>query len=152
MAVSEFHDLSCGLILIGTRIKLNKHLESCHSFLGSLCDPPYTNIPQFKKCLDELNRPVRVAIIDNGTDQMRSTISDNIEMGWSFTRPSVAGKKMLPWYTASDPHGTQMAYLIRNVNPYCRLIPIRVGLTRKDIDPRLAAQVRFTLFLYSPFP
>lgn len=84
---------------------------------------------------------IRIAIIDNGTDKLRGTIHPNIEEGISFTKASLDGKRLLPWYTVQDPHGTQMAYLIRTVNPYCKLLPIRAGTVRDDIDPEFAVKV-----------
>jgi hypothetical protein len=101
-----------------------------------------------KHCLEVLkNQKVKVAIIDNGVDQMRGTISDNIEYGRSFVKDGLAGTPYLPWCTAADPHGTQMAYLVRNVNPYCRIYPLRAGSLREDIDPDAAAQVGIDLLL-----
>lgn len=119
-------------------------LAPCFKFLGSL--DKYKDSPlELQKCFIELDeRPIRIAIIDNGTDKFRSTICTNIEDGVSFTKLSMNENKVLPWWSASDAHGTQMAYLIRNVNPWCRLLPARIGLSQDDIDPALAVQVRLT--------
>ena len=46
----------------------------------------------------------------------------------------------------ADPHGTQMASLITEVNPFCRLYIARVGKARKDILPENAAKVQFLTF------
>ena len=88
---------------------------------------------------------VKIALIDNGVDQMRSLISENIASGASFVR---AGGRTevpaLPWYTAADAHGTQMASLMREVNRWCRIYPARVGSLQLDIDDEAAAKVRRT--------
>jgi hypothetical protein len=121
-------------------------LQPCLEFLGllnSFRTPPNSPPPpQLDQCFKKFcDRPVRIAIIDNGIDRFRSTINPNIEDGVSFVKISMDENKVLPWWSASDAHGTQMAFLIRTVNPYCRLLPARVGLTRDDIDPALAVQV-----------
>jgi hypothetical protein len=130
-------------LLTSCRFQVITGLEKCHQFLEDLSQFRGTATNRdLKRCLEVLeDRKVKVAIIDNGADQMRGTISDNIEYGKSFIKDGLAGTPYLPWYTAADPHGTQMSYLIRNVNPYCRLYPLRAGSLREDIDPDAAAQV-----------
>lgn len=85
---------------------------------------------------------VKIAIIDNGADQMRSTISANIIRGMSFVRSSFEAKSILPWYTPAHPHGTQMADLIHSANPWCELFPLRVASLHKDVDLQAAIEVR----------
>jgi hypothetical protein len=86
--------------------------------------------------------PIKIAVIDNGTDRLNDTLAMNISKGVSYARSSSTRAQLLPWYIASDAHGTQMAYLIRTINPHCCIYPIRVGMVRDDIQPKAAIQVR----------
>ena len=128
------------------RLQMTKDLDECGRFLGDLEDfvdaQTVATNPRLKHCVKVFkDQKVKVAIIDNGADQFRSTISCNIEYGMSFMKEGPASTGYLPWYTAADPHGTQMAYLIRNVNDWCRLYPLRAGSLREDIDADAAAKV-----------
>lgn len=100
--------------------------------------------PQTKHCravFQDKTKRVRIAVIDNGVDQM-ATSSANIVRGASFVRSAFEPMSILPWYTPVHPHGTQMADLIRCVNPWCELFPIRVGSLRKDVNIHAAVDVR----------
>jgi len=100
-----------------------------------------------------MRNKVKIAIIDNGADMIRTTLNDKIAKGFSFvTADSEAGNQVLPWWTVSDPHGTQMASLIVRVNPFCSLYIARVGKGRKDILPSNAAKVRSSLPLMRLLP
>jgi hypothetical protein len=92
------------------------------------------------------NRPdlrIKVAVIDNGADRIRNSVGDMIAKGVSYvTAGAENGDRILPWWMVADPHGTQMASLITNANPFCRLYIARVGKGRKDILPENAAKVR----------
>jgi hypothetical protein len=93
-----------------------------------------------KKKLKE--QPVKVAIIDNGIDHMQESLCRNIERGMSFVKAGGSTEvPYLPWFTAADPHGTQMAYLIQSMNPWCRLFPARIGVLQQDIDVDAAIKV-----------
>lgn len=85
---------------------------------------------------------VKVAIIDNGADQMCTAISANIVRGMSFVRSGYEARSVLPWYTPAHPHGTQMADLIRSVNPWCDLFPLRVASLDNDVNMDAAIEVR----------
>jgi len=88
------------------------------------------------------NRPIKIAVLDNGADKIRSTLKEHIQKGVSFVTANLDGdNRILPWWMVADPHGTQMASLITSVNPFCRLYIARVGTGRKDILPERAAQV-----------
>lgn len=85
---------------------------------------------------------IKVAIIDNGVDKFGENVRDFIEKGISFVKiDSDDESRTLPWWMVSDPHGTQMASLIGDVNPFCRLYIARVGRGRKDILPSDAEEV-----------
>ena len=86
-----------------------------------------------------IEKPIKIAIIDNGTDSLRSTIANNIADGISFMEDEDG--RRLPWWTVSDPHGTQMASLIQQVNPHCLLYCARVGKERNDIKHSPAEKV-----------
>ena len=92
---------------------------------------------------DAADARIKVAIIDNGADRIRSSVKDSIAKGVSFVTSNPAnGDRILPWWMVSDPHGTQMASLVAKANPFCRLYIARVGKLRKDILPDDAAAVR----------
>ncbi|KAH0563333.1 hypothetical protein GP486_002095 [Trichoglossum hirsutum] len=79
--------------------------------------------------------PIKIAVIDSGVDQCRTTISDNIERGESFVeiRSESGMVRESPWWLVADPHGTQMASLITQVNPYCKLYVGKVARYRGDL-------------------
>lgn len=89
------------------------------------------------------DRRIKIAIIDNGADRIRSSIGEMIAKGISYVTADLLGPdQILPWWMVSDAHGTQMASLIGQINPFCRLYIARVGKGRNDIDPKKAAKVR----------
>jgi hypothetical protein len=92
--------------------------------------------------------PIKIAIIDNGVDKVRTNLFENIENGISFVTTLRRGN-MLPWWMVADPHGTQMASLILKVNPFCRFFIARVGRSRDDIDPEHAAKASKSESFYS---
>lgn len=128
------------------RSYLQDELRQCNTFLNTLanwgtkpCQDPWT-----RHCLKVMNeQKAKVALIDNGVDQMGSLISKNIAEGASFVRSGGRTEiPTLPWFTAAHAHGTQMACLIREANRWCRLYPARVGSLQLDIDDEAAAKVR----------
>jgi hypothetical protein len=129
-------------ILIAGSLKIFRDFEGCHTFLRALKNCK-EDAPEFdRKAAKRLrNRPIKVAIIDNGTDKTRSTLYNDIEKGISFAEITATGRR-LPWWIVADPHGTQMASLIQRVNPHCRLYPVRVGRGRNDIEEAAAIEVR----------
>lgn len=87
-----------------------------------------------------IDRIIRVAIIDNGADRIRSKFRHMIAKGQSFVTSDLLGPdRSLPWWMVSDPHGTQMASLIGQTNYYCRLYIARVGKGHNDVHPADAA-------------
>lgn len=100
--------------------------------------------------LPDPDRRIKVAIIDNGADKIRSPIGPWIDKGISYVSSDRLGETPRPWWMVADAHGTQMASLINNVNPYCRLYIARVGKGRADIDPKKAAKVSSSLTQSSP--
>ncbi|KAF3069903.1 Minor extracellular protease Epr [Trichoderma lentiforme] len=99
------------------------------------------------KCIDER---IKVAVIDNGADRIRSIVGEMIAKGVSYVTADLADQsnsdRILPWWMVSDAHGTQMASLIGQTNPYCRLYIARVGKGRDNIDPKNAAKaIRWAL-------
>jgi hypothetical protein len=129
-------------------------LHECHDFLEVLAAMSQPENVSMNQCWQTLkNRRVKVAVLDNGVDLTNCDIALNIATGRSFVRAGSGDGPLLPWDTAADPHGTQMAYLIRSVNPCCQLYPARVASFHKDVDANAAAQVRYTNpgGLYVPF-
>jgi len=113
---------------------------SCHTFLGNL-DAERVTEPKLTKKFKDYR--IKIAIIDNGADKIRSSLKENIAKGVSFVKADPEnGDRILPWWMVADPHGTQMASLVKMMNPYCQLYIARVGKGRKDILPEDAAEVR----------
>lgn len=81
-------------------------------------------------------QPVRVAVIDNGVDDY--SFNRKIKRGISFVYPD--GKEQ-NWFIASDPHGTQMAKFIQQIDPFCEIYPIKVGDQVRDIVPSRVVEV-----------
>ncbi|KAF4632334.1 hypothetical protein G7Y89_g5795 [Cudoniella acicularis] len=135
------------------KLEIIEKLKACHTFLESL-EKKATTTDEFKqysdrfttlteppKLDDDVDRRIKVAIIDNGADKFRQYVKDVIEKGVSFVKvDSDSESRTLPWWMVSDPHGTQMASLVRDANPYCRLYIARVGRGRKDILPEDAIE------------
>ncbi|KAI1746884.1 subtilisin-like protein [Xylaria castorea] len=93
------------------------------------------------------DKRIKVAIIDNGADKIRASVGEMIAKGISYvTADRFGSDRILPWWMVSDSHGTHMASLIGQINPYCRLYIARVGKGRNDIDPKIGAKaVRWAL-------
>jgi len=97
-----------------------------------------------KRCVHVFDKQrVKIAVLDNGFDHMGSNISSCVASGRSFVKVgSTQDGPYLPWFTAADRHGTQMAHLIFSVNPWCVLYLARVACLRRDVDADAAAKVR----------
>jgi Subtilase family len=94
-----------------------------------------------QRTLSSVDRRIKVAIIDNGADRIRSKFRHMIAKGQSYVNADLLGSdRSLPWWMVSDPHGTQIASLIGQTNDYCRLYITRVGKGRNDIQPADAAK------------
>ncbi|KAF2870617.1 hypothetical protein BDV95DRAFT_574246 [Massariosphaeria phaeospora] len=89
----------------------------------------------------------KVAVIDSGVVGVRHSIEDPnpsnqlpVIHGSDFADRIVAGRSFVydrdgeevPWYLASDPHGTQMTRLICAINPCCEVYVARVGENSKS--------------------
>ncbi|KAL7901847.1 hypothetical protein HDV64DRAFT_143531 [Trichoderma sp. TUCIM 5745] len=152
--------------LVIQNLVLDKHLNRCHNFLRELKNYQTNNQlrsskrdqrsnlflemqKRFKKFTDppspnagiDMDKRIKIAIIDNGADRIRTTVSNKIAKGVSYvTGVAENGHRILPWWMVADPHGTQMASLIAKANPFARLYIARVGKRRKDILPENAAK------------
>jgi hypothetical protein len=62
---------------------------------------------------------IKIALIDNGVDAWQPAIANNVRGGFSYDREG-------PWYRPDDAHGTHMASIIRNINPFHELYVYRV--------------------------
>lgn len=108
--------------------------QKLHRWFSTLTQPPQSEKP---------DQRIKVAVIDNGVDRMRESVKNKVEKGISFvTAGPENDERILPWWMVSDPHGTQMASLIAQENPFCRLYVARVGRNRRDILPENAAKAR----------
>ena len=129
-------------------------MRSCQTYIRQAAKDRKTDCPEevikrLKACIfppadskDE-DRRIKVAIIDNGVDRFEESLEDKIANGISFVAAKTGNRdRMLPWWMVSDPHGTQMASLVVQANPFVRLYIARVGVGRKDILPELGAEVR----------
>lgn len=121
------------------KLQFVDQLVPCHNHLSNLVDEDDPIVQRFKAVTSvstsvDKDRRIKVAIIDNGVDRFQESIKDKIAKGISYvTADSGRSGRMLPWWLVADPHGTQMASLVAQANPYCRLYIARVGKGRKDI-------------------
>ncbi|KAI1112636.1 peptidase S8/S53 domain-containing protein [Nemania sp. NC0429] len=126
-------------------LQLLDQLDPCHRVIYDLRN---SNAAAYQKLKELTQEPsfgtrdyrIKVAILDNGADRIRSSIRGQIAKGVSYVTGGPASNRILPWWMVSDPHGTQMASLIAKANPFCRLYIARVGRGRKDILPKHAAE------------
>jgi hypothetical protein len=79
-------------------------------------------------------RRIKVALVDSGIVD----ISLPVTVGCSFVYKD---SNTLPWHYSEDAHGTQMAHLIRALDPRCDLIVARVGGRRNPITAKNLAAV-----------
>lgn len=90
----------------------------------------------------EISPIINVAVIDTGVDP------DSIKCfeicGASFVS-SESGES--PWWFSYHPHGTQMAKVITELNPFCRLLVAKVGDSVMDMTVDRVIQVYYTLLL-----
>jgi hypothetical protein len=127
-----------------TSLKIFDDFQQCHDFLGQMVyQGPALGFGD-NECRILRDNKIRIAIIDNGVDKVREDLFENIENGISYVT-TLSGGRILPWWMVADPHGTQMASLIRGINPFCRLFVARVGRRRDDIDPLSAAKVSWSI-------
>lgn len=120
---------------IESKILIN--LDQCHHSLWKLIK----NAPRSEQSQRFRDNRIKIAIIDNGMDVHSLTEKwKNISIGRSFVKADL-DDTYLPWLSASDPHGTQVASIIRKLNPFCNLYILRAGKSHKDIMPINVAKV-----------
>jgi hypothetical protein len=100
-----------------------------------------------RQTLRSVPDPVKVAIIDNGLD-LWTRPGEEIR-GKSFVMSEGIGntnaKSYLPWFTASHAHGTQLASVIKEINPSVELIMFRISTSQHDVIEENAVKVRDTV-------
>ena len=82
-------------------------------------------------------RRIKVAVIANGFDM--ATIGKNVVIGRSFVYDNK--DRECNWFIATDPHGTQMASFITQLDPFCELYVAKVGNGRADFTEDAVVQV-----------
>ncbi|KAI1128238.1 peptidase S8/S53 domain-containing protein [Nemania abortiva] len=88
-----------------------------------------------------LSRIVNVAVIDTGVDP--DSIQCHEISGASFVS-SESGES--PWWFSYHPHGTQMAKVITELNPHCRLLVAKVGDSVMDMTvDRMIQAIRWAV-------
>lgn len=84
----------------------------------------------------------KVAILDTGVDISQPGLRASIQSGYSFVE-HVEQYSESPWWLASDPHGTQMASIIQNIDPKAKIFIGKVGISRKHVIlPEKVLEVR----------
>ncbi|KAH0562627.1 hypothetical protein GP486_002690 [Trichoglossum hirsutum] len=91
-----------------------------------------------KDCAYAIDKPIKIAIIDNGVAEELFT---DIE-GCSFVEAGVESLSDSHWHTVSNPHGTQMAFLIDKMNKFRRLYCAKthLGSSLDGLDLHAAAE------------
>ncbi|GAW11521.1 hypothetical protein ANO14919_008680 [Xylariales sp. No.14919] len=123
--------------------KLGAYIEA-YCLLQKECEDPeflMENDAEFPETAEKeynLSPIVNVAVIDTGVDP------DSIQCyeisGASFV-PSESGES--PWWFSYHPHGTQMAKIITELNPHCRILVAKVGDSVMDMTVDRMIQVCF---------
>lgn len=117
--------------------KILPDLKECHHSLWNLI----RNAPRSKQFERFEANSTNIAVIDNGANKQSLTASwKNLTVGNSFVKADFEDR-YLPWSSASDTHGTQVASIIRKINPFCGLMILRVGESHKDVIPINVAKV-----------
>jgi hypothetical protein len=87
-----------------------------------------------------------VALLDNGVACYHASFSKCITRGDSVVYSDNQVKvEKLPWFTSRDNHGTHMADLITQMNPYCKLWAFRINTWQRDIKVERALEVCLAL-------
>lgn len=96
---------------------------------------------------DDLRKPVKVALIDDGVTLPDQRLCDKILGGKSFDYGNQNGGRMKPYWVSEGKHGTVMARMISRVCPMAKIYVIKLE-THYDfknqkvrIAPRSAAEV-----------
>jgi hypothetical protein len=71
---------------------------------------------------------IKIAVIDTGVDP--ESIKCYQISGASFVT-SHSGES--PWWYSNHPHGTQMAKIITDIDPFCQLLVAKVGDSTTDM-------------------
>ena len=108
-------------------------MDSCAEYL--------VNIPE------GVEKPTKVAVIDDGFDGFQEDYTENVVSGVSFCRYSDTHSLMNAYYVPSGSHGTVMASLICRVCPLvklyiARLDEFRTSGGKRCITAESAAEVR----------
>jgi hypothetical protein len=96
--------------------KIVKELEECHHSL-----PRINNDNQ-----------INIAIIDDGRDVHSRARTMGISAIRHFLFKADSDDEVSSWLSPSDLHGTQVASIIRKVNPSCNPSILRIGKARED--------------------
>lgn len=81
---------------------------------------------------------IKVAVIDTGVDP--GSIKCTRIHGASFV-PSGTGGGESPWWFSQYPHGTQVAKIITEIDPYCELLVAKVGDAHRDMTTQRVTEV-----------
>ena len=92
-----------------------------------------------------LLRPTQVAILDSGVDRGEFQKADEL-MGESFSTPGSSADSY--WWISSEEHGTQMAKIIKSIDPCCQLFIAKVADHRTEITAGAVAEVRGPRFFF----
>lgn len=94
-----------------------------------------------------LGRKTRVAILDAGIDASQFP---NI-IGKSFLEDSGVDNDFSAshWHTVSNPHGTQMAHLIRKMDPLCLLYIAKVAHNHVQISAAIEVSITLVMCRYT---
>jgi hypothetical protein len=81
---------------------------------------------------------IKVAVIDTGVDP--GSIKCSRIHGASFI-PSGSGGGESPWWFSQHPHGTQVAKIITEIDPFCELLVAKVGDAHGDMTTERVTEV-----------
>lgn len=79
---------------------------------------------------------ITVALIDTGVNPGLSAAFDPMSTSFVHT----AGGES-PWFCSHHPHGTQMARIISQLDPSCKILVIKISETGRDISAERLTEV-----------
>ncbi|XEU94982.1 hypothetical protein FSHL1_000266 [Fusarium sambucinum] len=85
----------------------------------------------------ELQKDVKVALIDDGVNFMHTCLAENMDGGKSFDREYDDGYRpgpREPFHGSATGHGTCMAYMIRRVCPKVKIFGCRLNVLRGNVE------------------
>ena len=80
-----------------------------------------------------MSKGIRIAVIDNGVDEDYLPYSRMTGTSFVSSDSAPQDEAESPWFWANDPHGTRMARVVTQIDPFCRLHIFKVAERTNDV-------------------